>query len=499
MESDVPRAGRRTYPLRVAMALALLAMLSGCVVVPVSPEEGVAVATPQPSATPGVGDPGIGDPYFPRMGNGGYDVQQYILDIEVDVAANAVTGEATILALATEDLARFHLDFEGPPLSEVTVDGLPASAERQNGELVITPAQALVAGEPFTATIAYAGLPGAHRAVGDARYSRGWHHYGDGILVASQPTGAASWYPVNDHPLDKARYTMRITVPEPYVAAANGVLIDVEEGEGLRTYHWEEDNPMASYLATVAIAEFERVEDGEAAGVPIRNYFPADLPASARAGYERTGDMLTYFSSVFGPYPFDAYGVVVHDEALGFALETQTLSIFGRGRPRENTVAHELAHQWFGNSVSPAAWQHIWLNEGFATYAATLWEEHTFGPEYAQQAMLERYRALAADRSRASGSLEPFVIGDPTPGMLFDGRVYVRGAMTPHALRARVGDETFFAILSDYYARHAGGVAATEDFVAVAQEVSDEDLEAFFDAWLFEADLPPIPEYGWEP
>jgi len=334
----------------------------------------------------------------------------------------------------------------------------------------------------------------------------------------------------------------------------------------------------------VGIAEFERVEAGEAAGVPIRNYFPVTLPLSVREGYDRQGEMLAHFDALFGPYPFDAYGVVVHDENLGFALETQTLSIFGRGRPRENTVAHELAHQWFGNSVSPAAWQHIWLNEGFATYAANLWEEHAYGAEAASRAMFEYYRALAADQPRASytpGDLagrlaalplgerpiapaaarraleallgealapaeidalvaaagagvspralpaliaaapvqqvtigvsaynafvdalglqeETFVVGDPTPGLLFDGRVYTRGAMTLHALRARVGDDTFLSILRAYYARHAGGVASTDDFIAVAEEKSGEDLTAFFQSWLFETALPPIPELGWEP
>ena len=512
---------------RTATLIALVAALCGCIVTPMPPAAGIdtpaAPATPVPTETPTAGAEGIGDPYFPAMGNGGYDVQRYVLDLDVDVAANTIVGTTFIEALATESLSRFHLDFVGPAIAEVTVGGAPAEVDRLDGELVITPAEPLAAGQAFTTSITYSGLPGAHRAEGDARYSRGWHHYGEGILVASEPSGASSWYPVNDHPLDKAPYTMRITVPEPYVVAANGVLVRVEEGEGTRTYHWEEDNPMASYVATVGIAEFERVEAGVAAGVPIRNYFPVDLPESVRQGYGRTGEMLAFFSEAFGPYPFDAYGVVVHDEDLGFALETQTLSLFGRGLPRENTVAHELAHQWFGNSVSPAAWQHIWLNEGFATYAAALWGEHSLGTEagaeYMNQAMLGLYRSAAEVRAglgRAPAAVPavaaaplhplsgvrqeaPFVIGDPTPERLFDRLVYNRGALTLHALRLRLGDDPFFRVLRAYYARHAEGVAATKDFVAVAEEVSGEDLDAFFRAWLFQPDLPPIPELGWEP
>ena len=569
----------------VALAAALCgSLLAGCVIVPLPH------GTLPRAGAPANGDSSIGDPYFAGMGNGGYDVRHYTIDLLVDVPGNVITGTATISAVATRDLSRLNLDYEGPDLLSATLNGVPCAADLLDGEMLLTLVDPLPAGAPFTATVAYAGTPGAHRADGDGRYSLGWHHYGHGVVVASEPTGAASWYPVNDHPSDKATYTIRVTVAEPWEVAANGVLVDVVEADGWRTFTWQEESPMASYLATVAIAQFDRVDHGEIGGVPIRSYYGAAVPAWIRASYGDVGEMMAFYQDLLGPYPFAAYGVVVHDAELGFALETQTLSTFGRAEPRQSTIAHELAHQWFGNSVSPAAWQHVWLNEGFATYAAYLWQEHTEGPEALAEALWDRYVTLAYDYPRTTETreslaqrlallplasvplppeavrealssllgevlstgqvdalveeavasfaetdgipasalpalvamapfrqvtlgMEPttafltaigledevFSIGNPGPQALFDWRVYQRGALTLHALRARLGDETFLAILREYLARYRDGIATTDDFTVVAEEVSGQDLDAFFRAWLFETALPPIPELGWEP
>ena len=433
---------------------------------------------------------GIGDPYYPQLGNGGYDVQQYTLDLAVDVERNVITGTATIAARATADLQAFNLDLRGLTVSRVAVDNAPAAVQRTEHELTITPAMALRAGQQFTTTVAYYGTPEAF--VPEAVFlTVGWTRYNNGIYVASEPAGAATWYPVNDHPLDKALYTMRITVPKPYVVAANGVLQQTSDNGATTTYEWETAHPLASYLVTVDIAKYVVETANGPNGLPIRNYFPPEIADQARAVFAPTADMITYFSSVFGPYPFEAYGVAVIDANLGFAMETQTMSVFGRDaatqvpNQAEGVVAHELAHQWFGNSVSLETWQDIWLNESFATYAAWLWSERKLGPGTADQIAQRVYPQIAQT------NLPP--TGNPPANDLFNTGVYERGALVLHALRLTIGDEAFFRTLRTYAERFRYGNASTPDFVGVAEQASGQNLDAFFDDWLYNAPLPPLP------
>lgn len=453
-----------------------------------------ATAAPVP-LNPLPGAEGIGDPYFPQMGNGGYDAIHYTLDLSVDMEGNVLDGTAIIETLATQDLSRFNLDFQGLEIEQVLVDDVSAGHERNGAELVITPAEPVAQGQVFEITVAYHGTPGEGLAEDVSPFSEGWHHYGDGVLVAGEPSGAARWYPVNEHPLDKATYTFRITVDEPWIVAANGTLEEVVSGGDTLTYVWEMDDPMASYLTTVAIGDFVIERETATSGVVVRNYFAAGLPDYTKASFDRTAEMIDYYETIFGPYPFDAYGVVAHDLPLPFALETQTLTVFGNSAD-EIIVAHELAHQWFGNSVTPAAWQHVWLNEGFATYASILWNEYAYGKEHADQLIYGWYQGMAAGQVPGEDA-GAFLIGDPTPDRLFDWRVYSRGAMTLHALRARVGDEAFFETLRVYAERFHDGNAVTDDFIAVAEEVSGQELDDLFHNWLFEAEVPGIPELGW--
>jgi len=440
-------------------------------------------------SAPSPGAAGIGDPYFPTMGNGGYDVVHYTLDLDVNMDQNVIDGEAILQMEATQALSRFNLDFEGLTVDRVSVGGHSADYERADGELIVTPPTPIADRASFTVTVAYHGTPGEGLPDGRRTFARGWVHYGDGVLVAGEPTGAARWYPVNQHPLDKATYTFRITVDEAYNVAANGFLIETQENGSTRTFVWETRDPVASYLVTVAIGNFDREsEEGE---VPIRNYFAAELPRSVRQSFRRTSEMIEAFEPSFGPYPFDVYGVVVHNVPLSFALETQTLTVFGRNVVGELIVAHELAHHWFGNSLTPAAWKHIWLNEGFASYAANLWTEYAYGTSAAERSMRDLYRTLASDRGR-----QDVTIGDPGPNQLFSWEVYNRGALTLYALRARIGDDAFFETLQTYTDRFRNSNVTTEDFVQVAEEASGQNLEDFFNSWLFETSVPDIPERG---
>lgn len=445
--------------------------------------------SPQPGA------PGVGDNYYPSLGNGGYDVQHYDLDLIVDVPTNLLAGTATIDAVATQDLSAFNFDFMGLEVAGLTVNDTDALFEMADGEMTITPAAPIFEGETFTTVVQYYGRPNTEgRTV--APFSAGWNNYGSGVYVASEPSGSATWYPVNDHPTDKATYTISVTVDAPYVAASNGELVGtIDNGRGSTTYVWEMNQPMASYLSTVQIADFERQESVTADGLLIRNYIPTRVSAEGRRAFERQDEMIAYFETVFGPYPFDVYGSVVSDTLIPFALETQTLSMYGinivnGGVGAESVIAHELAHQWFGNSLTPARWQDIWLNEGFATYSQWLWAEHAYGIEARDEFVQREYAAAASPFSLPGAA----TLADPSADDLFNRGVYVRGGLTLHALRLEVGDEAFFEILRTYADRYAYDLVTTEDFIGVAEEVSGRDLGAFFNAWLNEDALPPIPQ-----
>ncbi len=439
------------------------------------------------------GAPGIGDSRYPEFGNGGYDVQLYDLNLTVDPEAGSIDGVVTIDALATVNLGSFNLDLVGFDVLEVTVNHAPAEFTRAGQELTITPETVLITGSKFTATIHYAGVPEEMQSQGFAGLT-GWINYGDGIFVMSEPDGAASFYPVNDHPLDKALYTLAITVPEPYTVATNGVVTEIIDNGDTTTTYSEVNAPMASYLTTINIARFELVEDVSGNGVPIRNYFDAGIPADARRVIARQGEMLDFYESLFGDYPFDVYGAVVVNTPTESALESQTLSLFGSDiftdtdpLEMELFVAHELSHQWFGNSVTIADWRDIWLHEGWATYCEGLWIEHAHGADAFNDWVATIYEYAAED----SETYPP--PGDPPAEDVLNYSVYERGGMTLHALRLAVGDADFFAIARTWLERYAYGNATTADFIAVVNEITGADYTAFFNAWLYRKALPDLP------
>ena len=452
--------------------------------------------------SPQAGSDGIGDRYYTQLGNGGYDVQHYTLDLEADLTSNVLGGTVTIDALATQALSSFNLDFEGFDISVLTVDGDVATYRRAGHELTVTPPDPLAAGSAFTVAVTYSGVPGVGvEDNGQPSFAGGWTRYKGGVFVASEPSGSARWFPCNDHPLDKATYTFRITVPDPNVAAANGVLKATLPLDGETTYVFEEAHPMATYLVTVNIGDLTRLEGASPDGVPMRSYVPTPLADRAPSVLANVPEMVDFFSDLYGPYPFETYGVVVADTPLNFALETQTMSLFGGdllrgsslGRPPDEVLAHELSHQWFGNSVSLGQWQDIWLNEGFATYSQALWIGHKQGRAAFDDYLIGIYSTIASPAFSIHGKVLP---GRPPAHDLFDGAVYLRGAWTLHALRLRVGDDAFFRILRTYYDRYKYGNATTADFIAVADEVSGEALTDLIHAWLYDEQVPAVPELG---
>ena len=657
----------------------------------------VGAVTDRGSGSPGA--PGIGDPYFPSDGNGGYDARHYDLDVRYDPASDTLLGRATIRARATQDLSSFNLDLHGLTVRRIRVDGRPATWSRAGDELTVSPHRVLRRHHTFRTVVVYDGVPEtlADPGGGDS----GFLHTDDGSLVIGEPHVAATWYPVNDHPLDKASYSFRVTVPAGLQAVANGELRGVFTHRGWSTWRWEAREPMASYLASASVGEWDldtyrargirywdaldpdlfdvpqprtgnsfaitqaaeptykrlsRTFDvpaggGELSFWVIRDTEPgwdhffveahvvdsdawttlpdlegnasddtgfacpfwlelhpflthyqtdngdgtcnpsgtsggqwwaasgasagyeqwrvdltpyagqqvevslsyasddfyqlggvyvddvtwsggagstsfeddgdtfdgwtvpgapagsepnandwivgtaADVPASvgdlARGALARQPEILDFLAGLFGRYPFSTAGGIVDDtDRIGFALENQTRPIYAKSffanRTGDNTpgVVHELAHQWVGDDLALAAWQHIWLNEGFASYTEWLWSEREGGDT--ADDIFGFLASIPAD--------DPFwslTIGDPGPDALFDDPVYFRGAGTLHALRLLVGDRDFFRILRTWTTQHAGGNVTTSEFINLAEWISGRNLESFFDAWLFTPAKPP--------
>jgi len=646
------------------------------------------------------GSSGIGDDYFPDDGNGGYDVQHYALDISYDPASGVLTGTATITAVATQNLSRFNLDFDGMTVRAISVNGRTAQWNRVGGELRVTPRDGITSGSMLETIVRYDGIP--YLFDEPALGVSGFFRTDDGALVAGQPHGASGWFPVNDHPIDKASYDFRIRVPAGLQAIANGRLVGTSTDGGWTTWTWDAPEPMSSYLATMAIGEFEvdsyrragirywdaldpdllvnevaprsgtyfaRSQPGDAAykrlattiSVPaagatlafwinrstedwwdfvaveahhpglddwttlpdanghttqdggglcrysgvhpfLAHYMtplppdasgevgcdpvgttgvwnaatgtsdgyepwsvdlgdfaggdvelsisyitdesvqflglsvddivvstgqastgfeggslapwtvpgapegspgnttdwivsaaealPSDVGTGIQASFGRQPEFLRFMSGQFGPYPFATSGGIVDDYPdIGFALETQTRPVysrwfFGDASGNDYVFVHELAHQWFGDSVAVARWEDIWLNEGFATYAEWLWSEHE-GSDTPQQIYDWFTTEVSPD--------DPFwalMIGDPGPDHLFDFPVYGRGALTLQALRMEVGDAAFFQILRRWFSDHEGGNVTTPEFIALAEQISGHDLGALFEAWLFTAGYP---------
>ncbi|MDJ0952709.1 MAG: M1 family metallopeptidase [Acidimicrobiia bacterium] len=438
---------------------------------------------------------GVGDSLYPTLGNRGYDADHYTIDLTFDPEPNTINALVEIEATATLAIQSFSLDFIGFETTRVTVDDVEVDFERRDNKLIVHSPTVIPAGEAFTVAVAYEGTPTPMRSEA-LPFTGGWLTDSKGVsYVIAEPDGARTWYPVNDHPTDKATYTFMITVPDPLIAAANGTLVETITDLGWATWVWESAEPMASYLATVIVGDRDIVEDTAStslAGIPVRNVLPDDLSEASLEVLAKHGEMIAFFETIYGPYPFAAYGIAVVDD-FDAALENQTLSIFGRffvDIPQffEIVMVHELAHQWFGNSVTPADWGDIWLNEGFATYAEWLWIEHTAG----EAAMLSQ---IAVERDRMAVSALP-PPGSPPSDDLFNASVYIRGGLVLHALRVEVGDEAFFAIVREYADTYRNDVVTTNDFITLAESISGQDLDDLFDKWLYGEDVPELPRQG---
>lgn len=424
--------------------------------------------------------------YLPRSGTDDYAVLSYELDLRYRVATNRLEGTAILRARARTELTAVVLDLVHLRARRVRLDGdKRARFTQTTTHLRVRASSPIAAGQEFALEIAYDGSPTPRRT----RWGTlGWEELSDGVIVASQPSGAPTWFPCNDRPADKAAYRIRVTTEEAYTVLATGELVEHGVSGGRGTWTFERAEPTASYLAAVQIGRYA-LEPRHAAGVEWSLAYPPALARRVLADFAPVGRMIECFQERFGPYPFPSYTVVVTEDPLEIPLEAQAMATFGSshidGRGgSERLIAHELAHQWFGNSVGLASWQDIWLNEGFACYAEWIWSE--FSGSHSANALARTHHALLRTKPK------DLVLADPGVDLLFDDRVYKRGACLLHALRLRLGDDAFFDLVREWTATHRHATVTTADFEALAAGYSASPLDGFFHAWLRETRLPSL-------
>ncbi|GAB08536.1 putative aminopeptidase [Gordonia araii NBRC 100433] len=438
--------------------------------------------------SPVLGNPAdIIDDYLPDNGNLGYRVSRYDLALQYKVTANRLSGVATITATASSHLKRLQLDLAtSMTVARVAVNGERLRYTHRRGKLAVTLTTPVPPGGALSIVVRYAGNP---RPIRGRWGEVGWEELDSGSLCANQPNGAPSWFPCDDHPISKASYRIAITTDSPFHVVANGVLAEKRTKAAQTTWVFEQAEPMTTYLASIQIGRYETVKLATTP-VPVDLVAPRSLRLAAKARFAPQVEMLAVFTEMFGPYPFPRYTAVVTEDPLEIPLEAQGFSTFGANHcepasDAERLVAHELAHQWFGNSVTLSRWRDIWLHEGFACYAEWLWSERSGGRTAAQWA--EHYYAKLA----ATPISRP--LADPGPDHMFDDWVYKRGALTLHALRLRIGDDAFFALLRHWTEKHRYGSVSTEDFTTLAADHSNEALTDLWRAWLHAPELPPFP------
>ena len=424
------------------------------------------------------------DAYAPQSGDLSYDVESYDIEITYKPSTNRLSGRVVLNAVARRPIRSFAVDLVGLRAAKVRVDGDRRTAHSQGPRMIrVTPSSPIALDERFSVEITYAGSPAPRRS----RWGTiGWEELEDGVLVAAQPTGAPTWFPCNDRPDDKASYRIAVTTDAAYRVVATGAQVSLTRAGGAATWVFEQPAPTPTYLAAVQIGRYiETPVDLD--GLPGMLHHPRGLAASVGTAFADLPNMMRVFQRDFGPYPFARYDVVVTADPLEIPLEAQGMATFGSNHldgSEERLIAHELAHQWFGNSVGLAHWRDIWLNEGFACYAEWIWSEASGGPSAAACA--------AAHHARLRVLPQDLLLSDPGPDLMFDDRVYKRGGLTLHALRLRIGDEAFFEVLRRWCADHRHGLATTEDFVVCAESVADAPLADLFMSWLSQTPLPAL-------
>jgi aminopeptidase N len=460
-----------------------------------------------PPPTPGAA--GVGDRLFPQLGNGGYDAIHYDVDLRYATSAPSqpMQGTVTLLARATQALSRFDLDFSGQSVGRILVNGAPAAWTRDGEDLVITPRRPIANGAPFVVTVAnYVAVPTV--ADSDDESTTAFFQHSVGSATAGQPNWAHRFLPSNDHPSDKASFDIRFDVPAGEVAVANGVKVAQWTAGGRSHFVYVQRQPMATELVQLAVGDYDITNRGVQSGVFIRDVTSKPITARIAPLLDVTGAQMGWMQQRVGRYPFDLYGSLVVEADIGFALESQTLELMdtswfddaGQG-VWEPTLLHELSHMWFGDSVAPAMWSDLWLNEGHASWYEFLYAEEKgelaedtegYPDETGYATFDELMKAVYAHGDEWRAESGPVALPSSSE-TLFDLQRYHGGALVLYALRQVVGDATFQRIERTWLSAYEGRSASTDDFIALASRVAGRDLGPFLRAWVYGTTTPPMP------
>ena len=466
---------------RLSAMAAMGALALGLLIAPA----GIATADPPECPTTSTSTRHARDSLFPEQGSSRYDVKHYAIGLTFK-SSGEIKAKTTLIAKAKKRLKSFSLDLEGLTVDSVNVNGHNADFSRRDNKLIIKPSKVLDG--RFWVTIRYHGKPVTHTDPDGS--SEGWLPTDDGATTLNEPVGAMTWFPNNNTPRDKATFDMKITIPAKLEVAGSGDLRSIRKHDGQETWRWVQAHQQATYLAMISIGNYDiyrstmRTTTGRT--LPIWSFIDPKLgnQAAARALIPKA---IRFMERRSGPYPFNSAGIVVEDIGVGYAPETQNRPAFDTAEGEivdESTNVHEWAHQWYGNSVTLSDWGDIWLNEGFAQYAEWLWAAAHGGPSTAEQ-----FRT-AYDDPDTVWSPAPACLTDPAD--LFGQQSYLRGAMTLEALRQEVGSRDFFVILRKWAQQNAYGNVSTRDFIRLSERVSGQDLDAFFQAWLYTPEKPAL-------
>lgn len=426
------------------------------------------------------------DSVYPDFGDPLVDALHYDLSLAWTPEADTLVATERLTFRATADAERVQLDFDDAlAIDSLTIDGEDATYERTEKDLLVD--HAVAADQQYVLELAYSGTPESYDAPtqrSDFAEGVGWNITDEHeVWTIQEPYGAFTWYATNDQPADKAYYDFTLTVPAPWTGIANGELTDTTETDGLRTTTWHLAEPAASYLVTVAFADYTPIELESSSGVPITIWGPTDDPA-AIGETEYAPEAMDWLEQYLGPYPFDTFGILVYDGSSG--METQTMVTLGATEysTSREVVVHELAHHWYGDTVTPSDWIDVWMNEGMAMYLQGMWEAEDEGITVEEK--MDSWAEFEDEERAYAGPPADY---DPTN--FGSGNIYFGPALMWHELRERVGDDVFFALLEDWPADQENGNADRAEYEAFIERETGEELTAFFDDWLLGERTPP--------